>query len=183
MTSLKKCILHMSGFRGGYYLCSILAILLIFCLFTPVVTATVTCRSPCECMQEEMAMERFGNGGYVKCSEDSCGYFVNDLKIKVPMYCFKAELPYFTKNPTATPTPTPTEEYTLRPIGTITSTPTIWITATPTPAVFNTPDTDGDGIFDFLDNCPGVPNPDQVDSETEIKCVSPASVGELKRVR
>jgi hypothetical protein len=57
-------------------------------------------------------------------------------------------LPPATPTPTRTPTPTPTPTATPPP------------TPTPTPLP---PDTDGDTVPDFVDNCPAVPNPGQED--------------------
>jgi hypothetical protein len=67
---------------------------------------------------------------------------------------------------TATPTPTRTN--------TPTATPTRTNTPTPTPTRTNTPtatpttgalDSDGDGVLDAVDNCPAVPNANQLNSD------------------
>jgi hypothetical protein len=63
-----------------------------------------------------------------------------------------------TNTPTATPTPTRTNTPTPTPTPTRTNTPT----ATPTTGVL---DADGDGVLDAVDNCPAVPNADQLNSD------------------
>jgi C1A family cysteine protease len=165
--------------------------LLILCLLVPVVAA-VTCTSPCECMREEAAIERFGRGGYVKCDEEPCGYVADKLDESgkaisiATLYCFR-DVSITIPRVVATVIPvTETRPIlTLTPIrATVTPTPTetpgllVRVTATPTPSILKVPitqvvvtgDADGDGIGNLLDNCPNVANPDQIDSETELKC-------------
>ncbi|MCP4376573.1 MAG: hypothetical protein GY794_10430 [bacterium] len=78
--------------------------------------------------------------------------------------------------PTATPTSglgTPTATPTSGP-GTPTATPTITPTAAPaatsTPTQTPLPDTDSDGVPDASDNCPTVPNPHQISTDTDTSC-------------
>jgi hypothetical protein len=65
----------------------------------------------------------------------------------------------------STPTPTPT--------ATFTATPTV----TPTPCG-GADDLDGDGVCDSLDNCPGVPNADQTNTDREIRPNGPNLIGD-----
>ncbi len=75
-----------------------------------------------------------------------------------------------TETNTPTPTPTPTETNTPTP----TPTPTETNTPTPTPTPTHTPtptgcpnDADCDGVPDPFDNCPNVPNPDQLNTDAK----------------
>jgi subtilisin family serine protease len=63
-------------------------------------------------------------------------------------------------SPGATTTPTPTK--------TATATPTATPTGTATPTQTPIPDSDGDGVLDGLDNCPSVPNPDQLNTDSAL---------------
>lgn len=90
----------------------LLALLLLCCLCSSV-SALVKCTSPCECLTEAQAKEKFGS--YVKCSEDVCGYYESAVaKLTINKYCYReldkiAVVPIRTlMTVTATPTPTPT---------------------------------------------------------------------------
>jgi outer membrane biosynthesis protein TonB len=85
--------------------------------------------------------------------------------------------PTNTPTPTATPTNTPTATYTPTPTNTPvpptatptpTNTPTPTATPTPTvtPTATPTSDADGDGVPDGVDNCPLVPNADQLNTDS-----------------
>ena len=168
--------------RDYHHVRAVVAIVLILCLIVPMVSALATCRPPCECMREEEAIERFGRGEYVQCDEEACGYLTIDRTTRISLYCFQPlQFPFTRATPivTRTPTPTPTKEI---PTTTVTPTPTLQILVKPTPltdvltTVTATPvsvalkDSDKDGIFDIQDNCPSVPNADQLDAEVEVQC-------------
>jgi len=134
-------------------------------------------------MREEEAIERFGRGEYVQCDEEACGYFTIDRTRMIPQYCFQP-LQFFVTR--ATPIPTdevPTATFTRSPGLLVTATPTptqilanptpltdVLATVTPTSVSVTLKDSDKDGIFDIQDNCPSVPNADQLDSEVEVQC-------------
>ncbi len=177
--------------RYPHLIRSVSAIVLILCLLIPVVSALATCTSPCECMREDEAIERFGRGNYLQCNDEPCGYIMLDRTTMIPEYCFgQLEIPItrviYTRTPTPTPTrvpsllvtatPTPTATYTMAPvmIETVAPTPTI-VKVSPT-MLFEIDDSDDDGIYDYQDNCPAVANPDQIDSETEVQCGPPPSI-------
>jgi hypothetical protein len=72
-----------------------------------------------------------------------------------------------TPTPTYTPTPTNTATYTPTPTNTpVPPTDTPTPTETPTPTDTPTSDADGDGVPVGVDNCPLVPNPDQLNTDS-----------------
>ena len=80
----------------------------------------------------------------------------------------------YAPTPTATITPTPTNTCTPAPTATVTPTPTF----TPTPTITPNIDTDGDGVLDHLDNCPFVPNPDQLNTDAKPFDIDPIFPGQ-----
>ncbi|MDT8358452.1 MAG: hypothetical protein RQ758_08130, partial [Methanomicrobiaceae archaeon] len=84
---VKKLSILMSQTRLYPLLVALLTILLICCLVSSV-SALVRCTSPCECLTEAQAKEKFGS--YVKCSEDVCGYYESAVaKLTINKYCYR----------------------------------------------------------------------------------------------
>lgn len=131
--------------------------------FRPLDTATTTaapaCPSPCECMPQSGAQEQWGANGYIQCSQTPCGRAATATAV-IPYYCFRpAAVTTFTAA-VAVPRQAVTQNRSLVKVNTTRSIQQVQ------PGVAHLPvDTDKDGIWDHLDNCPSVANPGQQDTD------------------
>jgi len=132
--------------------------------FIPLVTTSPSpaCPAPCECLTEAAAKGTWGADGYTQCSRASCGQAETKTAI-VPYYCFRpVTATTVTTVPAAPPAITSSSQVRVPVIPS--SSPRPVVTAKP---VFELADTDNDGIKNPMDNCPGIPNPNQQDSDND----------------
>jgi hypothetical protein len=110
---------------------------------------TVTCQAPCECLDQQAATAKWGDGGFSQCAEHPCEYGRSVTGAPVEKYCYKQK---------AGTTVTIGRRVSL--VSFPATTPVLQHQVTGAIA-----DTDGDKIVDVLDNCPSVYNPDQYDHD------------------
>jgi hypothetical protein len=130
--------------------------------FKPVTTTTAApvCQAPCECLSAGAAQEKWGANGYSQCSQTPCGRAATTAAV-IPYYCFKPLTTTTITNAVAVPRGVTTINRTLVRVNTTRS---ILGPAQVNPA-YTLLDTDNDGIRDYQDNCPGVANPGQADTD------------------
>ena len=125
---------------------------------TPTTPAPVACQAPCQCMEQTAAVEKWGANGYSWCSRSACEYSQAVTGALVTKYCFLQNTAAVAK------TAIPVQMVTVKP-------ELVQVSPTPTPLLVQDKivsalvDTDKDGIYDINDNCPGVANPDQKDTD------------------
>ncbi|WP_292345960.1 MULTISPECIES: C1 family peptidase [unclassified Methanoregula] len=143
---------------------STLAAVIPYYCFKPVTTTTTTaspvCQAPCECLSEGAAQQKWGANGYTQCSRTSCGQAPTAAAV-IPYYCYRqASAPVTTIAAVAVPQGLTTINRTLVRVNTTKS-----IQLVAVDPAYKLLDTDGDGINDFMDNCPKVRNPSQADTD------------------